>query len=73
VMGARPAVGVIHRRALAAAANPEAERERLADAYARDQLRPEVAASTGYVDGLIEPWESRDRLVWAFGTLGGRR
>jgi acetyl-CoA carboxylase carboxyltransferase component len=73
VMGARPAVGVIHRRALTAAADPEAERERLADAYAREQLRPEVAASTGYVDSLIEPWESRDRLVWAFGTLGGRR
>jgi acetyl-CoA carboxylase carboxyltransferase component len=73
VMGARPAVGVIHRRELAAADDPEAERARLAAAYAHDQLRPEVAASMGQIDGLIEPWESRSRLVWALRTLGGPR
>ena len=39
VMGARPAVGVIHRRELALAEDPEAERERLARHYAESQLR----------------------------------
>jgi len=73
VMGARPAVGVIHRRELAVAPDPEAERERLATRYAEAQLRPQVAAGTGYVDELIEPWETRGRLAWAFRTLGGRR
>jgi acetyl-CoA carboxylase carboxyltransferase component len=71
VMGARPAVGVIHRRQLAAADDPEAERERLADEYAHQQLRPQVAASTGYVDELIAPADTRARLGWAFGSLTG--
>jgi acetyl-CoA carboxylase carboxyltransferase component len=73
VMGARPAVGVIHRRELAVAQDPEAERDRLAAQYADAQLRPQIAAATGYVDELIEPSETRGRLVWAFGTLGARR
>jgi acetyl-CoA carboxylase carboxyltransferase component len=71
VMGAKPAVGVIHRRALADADDPEAERDRLAHGYAEDQLRPQVAASTGYVDELITPGDTRARLSWAFTSLGG--
>ncbi len=73
VMGAKPAVGVIHRRKLAAADDPEAERERLADEYAYHQLRPQVAATTGYIDELICPTDTRPRLVWAFESLGGAR
>lgn len=71
VMGAKPAVGVIHRRQLAAAQDPEAERERLARQYADAQLRAQVAASTGYVDELITPRETRSRLIWAFNSLVG--
>jgi acetyl-CoA carboxylase carboxyltransferase component len=71
VMGAKPAVGVIHRRELAAAADPEAERERLAALYAEAQLAPQVAARTGYVDELIAPSDTRARLAWAFGSLAG--
>jgi len=73
VMGAKPAVGVIHRRELAVAQDPEAERERLAEQYAEAQLRPQVAAATGYVDELIEPRDTRARLVWALGSLIGAR
>ena len=69
VMGARPAVGVIHRRALAAADDPEAERDRLAQHYAETQLRPEVAAARGFVDELIEPRDTRARLAWALHSL----
>jgi acetyl-CoA carboxylase carboxyltransferase component len=71
VMGAKPAVGVIHRRELAAAADPEAERERLAALYAEAQLVPQVAAATGYVDELIAPSDTRARLAWAFNSLAG--
>jgi acetyl-CoA carboxylase carboxyltransferase component len=71
VMGATPAVGVIHRRELAAAADPAAERDRLAQRYAQAQLRPQVAASTGYVDELIAPSDTRARLVGAFQSLCG--
>ncbi|MHB1569629.1 MAG: acyl-CoA carboxylase subunit beta, partial [Solirubrobacteraceae bacterium] len=70
VMGARPAVGVIHRRELAAAEDPESERDRLAERYAQTHLRPEVAAARGHIDELIEPRDTRARLVWALRSLG---
>ncbi|MGA2012406.1 MAG: acyl-CoA carboxylase subunit beta [Solirubrobacteraceae bacterium] len=73
VMGARPAVGVIHRRELAVAEDPEAERERLAGLYAEAQLRSHVAAAGGHVDELIAPGQSRARLIRAFDSLGERR
>src|SRR5581483_4031029 len=68
VMGAKPAVGIIHRRELAAAECPDLEREVLARRYADEQLRAQVAAETGYVDELITPGETRSRLAWAFRT-----
>jgi acetyl-CoA carboxylase carboxyltransferase component len=73
IMGAKPAVGVIHRRQLAAADDPDAERDRLADQYAETQLRPEVAAARGFVDELISPQDTRARLIWAYNTLAPLR
>ena len=69
VMGARPAVGIIHRRELAAAEDQEAARDRLTAEYADTHLRPEVAARDGFVDELIEPWETRGRVAGALGAL----
>jgi acetyl-CoA carboxylase carboxyltransferase component len=69
VMSARSAVGIIHRRELAAAENPDDARTRLAEDYAETKLCPRVAASTGYVDELITPAHSRSRLTWAFRSL----
>jgi len=71
VMGATPAVGVIHRRALAEAEDPAAERARLARDYAEQQLRPEVAAAGGHVDELITPGQTRSRVAWALRSLAG--
>jgi acetyl-CoA carboxylase carboxyltransferase component len=71
VMGAKPAVGIIHRRELAAADDPEAARERLAAEYAEGHLRPEVAAREGHVDELIEPINTRARVAGALATLAG--
>jgi acetyl-CoA carboxylase carboxyltransferase component len=69
VMGAKPAVGIMHRRELAAAPDPDAARERLAADYADAQLRPQVAANAGYVDELIAPAETRERVSWALRSL----
>jgi acetyl-CoA carboxylase carboxyltransferase component len=69
VMGAKPAVGIINRRELAAADDPESERELLAARYANDHLGPEVATRSGFVDELIAPSQTRDRLAWAFRSL----
>jgi acetyl-CoA carboxylase carboxyltransferase component len=68
-MGAKPAVGIIHRRQIAAAPDPAAARERLASSYAESQLRPQVAAAAGYVDELIAPTATRARVAWAFRSL----
>jgi acetyl-CoA carboxylase carboxyltransferase component len=77
IMGARAAVGIVNRRDLLVADDPEAERDRLADVYAREHLGAESAAAEGFVDEIVEPAETRDRLVWALrsftGEAGGRR
>ncbi|HET6448948.1 MAG TPA: acyl-CoA carboxylase subunit beta [Conexibacter sp.] len=73
VMGAQPAVGIIHRRELAVADDPVAERARLAAAYAEEHLGADVAAAAGFVDEVIAPHETRRRLAWAFATMDDRR
>jgi acetyl-CoA carboxylase carboxyltransferase component len=69
IMGSKQAVGVVHRKDIAAADDPEAERERLASAYADDHLTAEVAAHQGYVDELVEPDQTRTRLAGALAAL----
>jgi acetyl-CoA carboxylase carboxyltransferase component len=71
VMGARPAVGIIHRRELAAADDPTATRDRLAERYAEAHLRPQVAAAAGLIDELIPPHETRARVSMALTSLQG--
>ena len=71
VMGAEPATGIIHRRELAAAADPVAHREALAAAYAEEHLGAEVAAAGGFVDEVIEPSETRARVAGALAALAG--
>ena len=69
IMSARAAVGIVNRRELRAAEDPEAERDRLADAYAEEHLRAEAAAAAGFVDEIVEPADTRERLAWALRTL----
>ena len=69
IMGPRQAVGIVHRRDIAAADDPEAERDRLADEYADEHLTAEVAASEGFVDELVEPPHTRERLTGALAAL----
>ncbi len=72
IMGAAQAVGIIHRRELALAEDPETERRRLADAYASRHLDARTAAREGYIDEVVHPGETRGRLAWALGTLATR-
>ncbi len=73
IMSARAAVGIVNRRELSAADDPEAERGRLADAYAEEHLTAEAAAAGGFVDEIVEPRATRARLAWALSTLAGAR
>jgi acetyl-CoA carboxylase carboxyltransferase component len=70
VVGPKQAVGFVHREELANAADPDAERERLAAAYAERHVSAAVAARQGFVDELIEPEETRERVAWALSSLG---
>jgi len=71
VLGARQAVGIIHRRSIEASEDPGAEHDRLAAEYAEQHLTADVAAAAGDVDEVIEPAETRKRLIWAHSALGG--
>jgi len=72
VMGAHPATGIIHRRELAAAADPDARQDELSAAYAQEHLGADVAAAGGFVDEVIEPCETRARVAGALAALAGR-
>jgi acetyl-CoA carboxylase carboxyltransferase component len=71
IMSARAAVGIVNRRELRVAGDPDAERTRLADAYAQEHLRAESAAAAGFVDEIVEPIQTRERLAGALRTLAG--
>jgi propionyl-CoA carboxylase beta chain len=69
VMGAEGAVNIVYRRELAAAGDqPGARREKIEEF--RDRFaNPFVAAERGYVDDVIEPRETRPRVIRAFKML----
>jgi acetyl-CoA carboxylase carboxyltransferase component len=73
IMSARAAVGIVHRRELRLARDPEAERARLADAYAERHLGAGAAAAAGFIDELVEPGETRERLAGALRALARPR
>ncbi len=70
VLGARQAVGIVHRRSIEASPDPGAEQDRLAAEYAEEHLSAEVAAAAGHVDEVVEPADTRGRLTWALSVLG---
>jgi acetyl-CoA carboxylase carboxyltransferase component len=71
IMSARAAVGIVHSRELRVADDRDAERTRLADAYAHEHLRAQAAAEAGFVDELVEPAQTRERLALALRALAG--
>jgi acetyl-CoA carboxylase carboxyltransferase component len=73
VMGAEGAVNVIHRRVITSADEPEAKRRQLIDDYEQRFSNPYVAAERGYVDDVIEPQETRRRLVQSLEMLRSKR
>ncbi len=63
VMGGEGAANIIFRREIAAAENPAAERARYAEEYRKRYLTPYAAAGAGFVDDVIEPRETRRKLI----------
>ncbi|HEV2784977.1 MAG TPA: carboxyl transferase domain-containing protein, partial [Solirubrobacteraceae bacterium] len=69
VMGAEQAVNFVHRREIAEAEDPVRARASLADAYAREHLTAAAATAGGFVDEVIAPSTTRDRVASALATL----
>jgi acetyl-CoA carboxylase carboxyltransferase component len=73
VMGPEGAVNIIFRKDIAKAEDPLAEQDRLGEEYREKFAHPYVAASRGYIDDVIEPRETRPRLIEALETLQSKR
>jgi propionyl-CoA carboxylase beta chain len=73
VMGAQGAVNILHRRAIAAADDPEEERARVVAEYEDTLVNPYIAAERGYVDSVIPPSHTRAYVVKALRMLRNKR
>ncbi len=73
VMGPEGAVNIIFRKELAQAADPVARKAELVAEYREKFANPYVAASRGYIDDVIEPHETRARLINGLEMLHNKR
>jgi len=69
VMGAEGAVNILYKKELASAIEPTAERKRLIDEYREKFSSPYYAAKAGYIDDIIEPMETRPKIIASLGAL----
>jgi propionyl-CoA carboxylase beta chain len=73
VMGAEGAVGILYRRELAAARNPDELRQAKTQEYEDTLANPYTAAERGYVDAVIRPAETRAAVTRALISLRTKR
>ena len=73
VMGPQGAVEIIYRRELADAADPAARRDELVDDYTQRLANPYIAAERGFVDEVIEPSQTRCKIVAGLQMLESKR
>jgi acetyl-CoA carboxylase carboxyltransferase component len=73
VMGPDGAVNIIFRKELADAADPVARKAELVQDYREKFANPYVAAERGYIDDVIQPRETRPRLINALEMLQNKR
>ncbi len=73
VMGAEGAANIIHRKEIQGADNPQAKRQEKIAEYRDLFANPYQAASRGYVDAVIQPSETRARLVDALEIMCTKR
>jgi len=73
VMGPEGAVNIIFRKDLARADSAELKRAELVAEYRSKFANPYVAASRGFIDDVIEPHETRPRLINALEMLANKR
>jgi propionyl-CoA carboxylase beta chain len=69
VMGPEGAVNIVFRSEIAKAEKPEEARRKLIEEYRDKFANPFIAASRGYVDDVIDPRETRPKLIRALEML----
>lgn len=73
VMGPEGAVGIIHRKDIEGAADPEVRRQELVDEYIEQFANPYIAAERGYVDDVIDPAQTRQKIIAGFELLRSKK
>ena len=73
VMGPEGAINIIYRREIKASKKPDALRDQLVQEYRDRFANPYVAASRGYIDDVIEPRETRPRLIAGLELIQNKR
>tara|TARA_B100001765_G_scaffold103031_1_gene63748 strand:- start:1220 stop:2197 length:978 start_codon:yes stop_codon:yes gene_type:complete len=73
VMGPKGAVEILFRRELDEAENSEAAEAAQIEEYREKFANPYIAAARGYVDDVIDPRETRERLISALDMLQNKR
>ena len=73
VMGPQGAVEIVYRRELQQAADPIARRAELVNEYTERYANPYAAAERGYVDDVIDPAETRRKVIAGFEMLRTKR
>ena len=73
VMGPEGAVNVINRKEIAEAANPMEERKRLVQEYRDRFANPYIASARGFIQDVIDPRDTRDKIINALNNLSNKR
>ena len=73
VMGPKGAVEILFKKEIEQAPDPEAETARRIEEYTTRFANPYLAASRGFVDDVIDPRNTRPRLIEALRTLATKR
>jgi propionyl-CoA carboxylase beta chain len=73
VMGPKGAVEILFKKEIAESADPSAATEEKVAEYSGKFANPYVAASRGFVDDIIDPRDTRPRLIDALESLQGKR
>ncbi|HEX2218679.1 MAG TPA: acyl-CoA carboxylase subunit beta [Gemmatimonadales bacterium] len=73
VMGPKGAVEILFKEEIANAAEPEAATARLIEEYTGKFAHPYAAAARGYIDDVIDPRDTRPRLIDGLRTLRTKR
>jgi propionyl-CoA carboxylase beta chain len=73
VMGADGAVNILYREQISKAKDPAAERQRLIAEYRDKFASPWAAAELGYLDDVIDPEDTRPKLIAALEMLANKR